>query len=177
SPLAPGRVGIYLCGPTPQASAHIGHARSAIAFDIVRRYLAWSGYAVTFVRNITDLDDKIIAKAAERGVPPPEHAAKFIDEYRAQMIGVGVLPPDHEPRVTECVPDILDFIARLIDAGNAYPLDGDVYYAVDSFPEYGALSGQSVDELRAGARIEVNERKRSPLDFALWKAAKPGEPS
>jgi len=176
-PREPGKVGIYLCGPTPQGSPHLGHALSAIAFDMVRRHLAWSGYAVTFVRNITDLDDKIIAAAAARGVPTDQHAREFAEEYRAQMMGVGVLPPDEEPRVTQTIPQIIAFIDRLIAAGKAYAVDGDVYYSVESFPAYGALSGQSLEDLRAGARIEVDERKRSPSDFALWKAAKPGEPS
>ncbi|HKA90393.1 MAG TPA: cysteine--tRNA ligase [Haliangiales bacterium] len=177
APIAPGKVGIYLCGPTPQAAPHIGHARSAIAFDMVRRHFAWSGYDVTFVRNVTDLDDKIIDAAAARGVSAAQHAAEFAEEYRAQMLAVGALPPTHEPRVTETVPDILAFIERLIAAGKAYPLDGDVYYAVEAFPAYGALSGQDLDALRAGARIEVDERKQSPFDFALWKGAKPGEPA
>src|SRR5262249_22888093 len=144
---------------------------------MVRRHFAWSGYDVTFVRNITDLDDKIIDAAAARGVSAAQHAAEFAEEYRAQMLAVGALPPTHEPRVTETVPDILAFIERLIAAGKAYPLDGDVYYAVEAFPAYGALSGQDLDALRAGARIEVDERKQSPFDFALWKGAKPGEPA
>ncbi len=175
-PLTPGKVSMYLCGPTVQAAPHVGHARSMIAFDVVRRYLSWAGFEVTFIRNITDIDDKIIRKAAERGVPPAQHAREYADEYRAQMLGVGNLAPSVEPLVTESIADIIGIIERLIERGKAYASGGDVYYAVDSFPAYGALSGQSIDELRAGARIDVAEQKRNPLDFALWKAAKPGEP-
>ncbi len=175
-PLTPGKVSMYLCGPTVQAAPHVGHARSMIAFDVVRRYLSWAGFEVTFIRNITDIDDKIIRKAAERGVPPAQHAREYADEYRAQMLGVGNLAPTVEPLVTESIADIIGIIERLIERGKAYASGGDVYYAVDSFPAYGALSGQSIDELRAGARIDVAEQKRNPLDFALWKAAKPGEP-
>jgi cysteinyl-tRNA synthetase len=176
TPLVPGKVTMYLCGPTVQAAPHIGHARSAIAFDVVRRTLAWSALEVTFVRNITDIDDKIIRKAQERGVSTEAHAAEFAEEYTRQMLGVGNLPPSAEPRVTGTIPEIVAFIERLVAAGKAYPAQGDVYYSVDSFPGYGALSGQSIDELRAGARVEVGEHKQNPLDFALWKAAKPGEP-
>ena len=175
-PTVPGRASLYLCGPTVQAAPHIGHARSGIAFDVVRRYLGWSGLEVTFVRNITDIDDKIIRKAAERGVPPEQHAREFTAEYQRAMLGVGNLPPDHEPKVTESIEDIVALIERLVAAGKAYPSGGDVYYAVESFPDYGKLWGQSIDELRAGARVEVDEDKRNPLDFALWKGAKPGEP-
>ncbi len=176
-PITPGKVGMYLCGPTVQAAAHVGHARSAIAFDVVRRYLAWSGYQVTFVRNVTDIDDKIIKKAAERGVSTAEHAREFGDAYRADMLGVGNLAPDIEPYVTQSIDDIIALIERLIAATKAYPADGDVYYSVASFADYGALSGQPIDALLSGARVEPGEQKRNPLDFALWKAAKPGEPS
>jgi cysteinyl-tRNA synthetase len=175
-PVVPGKIGMYLCGPTVQAAPHIGHARSAVAFDVVRRYLAWSGFEVTFVRNVTDIDDKIIRKAAERGVSTEQHAREFTAAYQEEMLAVGNLPPSVEPRVTETIPEIVAFIARLVDAGKAYPVGGDVYYSVESFADYGALSGQSIDELRSGARVEVGEHKRNPLDFALWKAAKPGEP-
>ena len=152
-PVVPGKATVYLCGPTVQAEPHVGHSRSAIAFDVVRRHLAWSGYEVKFVRNITDIDDKIIRKAAERGVSTEVHAREFADEYRRQMVGVGNLAPDVEPRVTETIPEIVAFIERLVAAGKAYPVGGDVYYAVDAFADYGALSGQSIDELRAGARV------------------------
>ena len=175
-PVEPGKVSMYLCGPTVQSAPHIGHARSAIAFDVVRRYLAWSGLDVTFVRNITDIDDKIIRKASERGVDAALHAQEYAEVYRRDMLNVGNLPPDVEPRVTETMPEIVAFIGRLVDAGKAYASGGDVYYAVDSFAPYGSLSGQSIDDLRSGARVEVGELKRNPLDFALWKGAKPGEP-
>lgn len=167
---------MYLCGPTVQDAPHVGHARTAIAFDVVRRHFAWSGYQVTFVRNITDIDDKIIARAGKLGMSPAEVAHRYANEYRQAMDAVRVLPPDHEPRVTENIPQIIDFVERLIARGAAYAAGGDVYYAVDSFPDYGRLSGQSIDDLRAGARVEPGEYKRNPLDFALWKATKPGEP-
>jgi len=175
-PGTPGKATIYLCGPTVQAAPHVGHARSAIAFDVVRRFLRWSGLDVTFVRNVTDIDDKIIRKANERGIPAAEHAREFAEIYRRDMLSVGNLPPDVEPHVTRTIPEIVAFIERLVAKGKAYAAGGDVYYSVESFPDYGALSGQPIDELRAGARIEVDEEKRNPLDFALWKAAKPGEP-
>lgn len=175
-PCVPGEVRMYLCGPTVQSSPHIGHARGAVAFDVVRRTFAWRGYKVTFVRNITDIDDKIIKRAAELGMTPKELAQRHADDYRASMAAVGVSPPDHEPLVTENIPQIISLIGRLIDRGCAYPSGGDVYFAVESFPAYGALSGQTIEELRAGARVEPGEHKRNPLDFALWKAAKPGEP-
>ncbi len=176
-PLVPGKVGIYLCGPTVQNSAHIGHGRSAIAFDVVRRYLAWTGLQITFVRNVTDIDDKIIARAAERGEDPRALAERYAAEYNRGMAALHVLPPDVEPRVTSHIEQIVALIAKLIDRGMAYPANGDVYFAVASFPAYGRLSGQSIDELQAGARVDVGEQKKSPLDFALWKAEKPGEPS
>jgi len=176
-PLEPGKVSIYLCGPTTYDSAHLGHARSAISFDLVRRAFRWLGNDVTFVRNVTDVDDKIIQRANERGEPPVELAHRYADEYNRDMQRLGVLPPDVEPRVSEHVPQIIELVQKLVDEGKAYVVDGDVYFAVDTFPDYGKLSGQSVDDLRAGARVDVDERKRSPVDFALWKSAKPGEPS
>jgi cysteinyl-tRNA synthetase len=176
-PIRAGKVSMYLCGPTTYDSAHIGHAYSAICFDLVRRSLGWLGYQVTFVRNVTDVDDKIIARANERGQDPFELAAHYADEYNADMARFGVVPPDVEPRVSTHIPNIIDLIATLIEAGKAYEIEGDVYFSVESFPEYGRLSGQSVDDLRSGARVEVDARKKSPVDFALWKAAKPGEPS
>ena len=176
-PVEPGAATMYLCGPTTYDSAHIGHAYSAICFDVIRRALGWLGYRVKFVRNVTDVDDKIIKRAAERGEPPLDLAARYADEYNRDMAAFNVLAPDIEPRVTEHIPDIVALIERLVAAGKAYDMEGSVYFAVDSFPPYGALSGQSIDDLRAGARVEVDERKRAPVDFALWKAAKPGEPS
>jgi cysteinyl-tRNA synthetase len=174
-PQTPGKVSIYLCGPTTYDSAHIGHAYSAICFDLVRRSLGWLGYQVTFVRNITDVEDKIFARAAERGEAPLALASRYADEYNADMARFGVLPPDIEPRVSTHIDDIVALIQRIIERGAAYAVDGDVYFAVEAFPPYGRLSGQSIEDLRAGARVEVDARKRAPGDFALWKAAKPGE--
>jgi cysteinyl-tRNA synthetase len=176
-PLEPGKVKMYLCGPTTYDSAHIGHAYSAICFDVVRRALAWLGYDVTFVRNVTDVDDKIIKRANENGEEWLALASRYADEYNRDMETFGVAPPDIEPRVSQTIDAIIDLVKKLVDEGKAYVADGDVYFSVETFPGYGKLSGQSVDDLRAGARIEVDERKKSPVDFALWKAAKPGEPS
>ena len=174
-PMVPGQVSMYLCGPTTYDSAHIGHAYSAICFDTIRRSLAWLGLKVTFVRNITDVEDKIFARAAQRGEPPLALASRYADEYNADMARFHVLPPDIEPRVSTHIEDIIVLIERLIERGAAYAIDGDVYFAVDAFPPYGRLSGQSIEDLRAGARVEVDARKRAPADFALWKSAKPGE--
>jgi cysteinyl-tRNA synthetase len=174
-PLVPGQVSIYLCGPTTYDSAHIGHAYSAICFDTIRRSLAWLGLKVTFVRNITDVEDKIFARAAQRGEPPLILASRYADEYNADMTRFHVLPPDIEPRVSTHIDDIITLIARLLERGAAYTIDGDVYFSVEAFPPYGRLSGQSLEALRAGARVEVDARKRAPADFALWKSAKPGE--
>ena len=175
--VVPGSVSMYLCGPTTYDAAHIGHAYSAICFDVIRRSLVWLGYKVHFVRNVTDVDDKIIARANQTGEPALDLSARFAADYNRDMAAFGVLPPDVEPLVSTHIPDIVALIERLIDRGMAYAAGGDVYYQVDRFAPYGRLSGQSVDELRSGARVEVDERKRSPVDFALWKAAKPGEPS
>lgn len=173
-----GRVGIYLCGPTVQAAPHVGHGRPAVAFDVIRRYLQWRGYNVTMVANITDIEDKIIASAAERGITPEELAAEAADQFRDAYRKLGVAPPDIEPKATDHVADMIDLIDELIKGEHAYPTkSGDVYFAVRSFEDYGALSGRKIDDLMSGARIEPGEEKRDPLDFALWKAAKPGEPS
>jgi cysteinyl-tRNA synthetase len=175
-PLEAGKVGMYLCGPTTYAAAHIGHAYSAIAFDTIRRALRWLGWQVRFVRNVTDVDDKIIKRANEVGEDPVALAARFADDYNRDMARFGVLPPDVEPRVSGHIAEIIAIIARLVENGAAYPVDGDVYFSVDAFPSYGKLSGMTLEELRAGERIAVDERKRAPADFALWKAVKPGEP-
>jgi cysteinyl-tRNA synthetase len=174
-PLTAGQVSMYLCGPTTYDSAHIGHAYSAICFDLIRRSLTWLGFQVTFVRNITDVEDKIFARAAERGEAPLALASRYADEYNADMARFHVLPPDVEPRVSTHIDEIVALIQRIIDRGAAYAVDGDVYFAVEAFPPYGRLSGQSIEDLRAGARVEVDARKRAPGDFALWKAAKAGE--
>ncbi len=176
-PLQPGKVSMYVCGPTPYAAAHIGHAYSAIAFDTIRRSLRFLGYEVRYVRNVTDVEDKIIKRANENGEDPMALAARFAADYNRDMERFGVLPPDVEPKVSTHIPEIIALIERLIDRGSAYPVDGDVYFEIATFPAYGALSGMALDELRAGERVEVDERKRDPADFALWKAAKPGEPS
>jgi cysteinyl-tRNA synthetase len=176
-PEGPGPVGMYVCGVTPYDHAHVGHARSAIVFDVVRRYLGFRGIPVTFVKNYTDVDDKIIARAAQAGEDPGLLAERFIGSYEEDMAALGVAPPDIAPRATQHIPDMVAWIERLLARGAAYAVEGDVYFAVRAFPAYGRLSGRALDDLRAGARVEVDERKRDPLDFALWKAAKPGEPS
>jgi cysteinyl-tRNA synthetase len=175
-PLVPGKVGMYVCGPTPYAAAHVGHAYSAICFDTIRRSLKFLGYDVLYVRNVTDVEDKIIKAANANGEDPMALAARFTDEYNHDMARFGVLAPDREPRVSTHIPEIIAVIEKLVANGCAYPVDGDVYFEVDKFPTYGKLSGQSIDDLRDGARVDVDERKRAAHDFALWKAAKPGEP-
>jgi cysteinyl-tRNA synthetase len=177
TPLVEGQVSIYVCGPTPYAAAHIGHAYSAIAFDTIRRALTWLGYRVKYVRNVTDVDDKIIKAAHEADEDPVALSARFADAYNADMARFNVLPPDVEPKVSGHIQEIIAITQRLVDRGVAYPVDGDVYYSVEAFPSYGKLSGMTPDELRAGARVDVDDRKRAPADFALWKAAKPGEPA
>ncbi len=177
TPLVPGQVGMYVCGVTPYDVSHIGHALSALVFDVIARYLRYRGYRVTVVKNYTDVDDKIIARANQRGVPTRELAERYIDSYRRDMAALAVEPPTQEPRATEHVAEMLALIDRLRAAGVAYVVDGDVYFEVRRFSPYGRLSGRNLDDLLVGARVEVDERKRDPRDFALWKAAKPGEPS
>lgn len=177
-PIEPGKVRMYVCGMTVYDYCHLGHARALVVFDAITRYLRWSGYDVTYVRNITDIDDKIIARANENGEDFRDLTARFIAAMHDDCRDLGVLPPDHEPRATEAVDGMLAMITTLIDNGHAYAADnGDVYYDVSAFPGYGKLSGKKVEDLRSGARVEVAEAKDDPLDFALWKAAKPGEPS
>nr|MCU0842985.1 cysteine--tRNA ligase [Thiobacillaceae bacterium] len=157
---------------------HLGHARVLVVFDMIARWLRASGYRVSYVRNITDIDDKIIKRANENGEPYTRLTQRFIDAMREDAAALGVLPPDHEPRATEHVGQMLDMIATLVRNGHAYAAaNGDVYYAVGSFPTYGQLSGKSLEDLRAGERVEVDPAKRDPMDFVLWKAAKPGEPA
>jgi len=176
-PLVPGSIGMYLCGPTTYAPAHIGHAYSAIAFDTVRRSLQFLGWTVRFVRNVTDVDDKIIKRANETGQDPIAMSAKYADDYNRDMARFGVRPPDVEPKVSGHIQEIIKLVERLVANGHAYAVNGDVYYEVDRFAPYGKLSGMTLDELREGARVGVDERKKAPADFALWKSAKPGEPS
>ena len=179
-PIEPGKVRMYACGMTVYDYCHIGHARAHVVFDVVARYLRWSGYDVTFVRNITDIDDKIIKRAAESGETLQALTQRYIDAMNEDFAALGILPADHEPRATEYTENarIQDMIQALLDRGHAYAAsNGDVYYRVGSFPEYGRLSGKRLADLRAGARVEVDEAKSDPLDFVLWKAAKPGEPA
>ena len=178
-PLAPGRVSMYVCGPTVYDDPHVGHARTAFTFDMIRRYLQWRGYEVTFVSNITDIDDKIIARAAETGTTEPDLAARYEQVYTEQMDRFGIARPDHQPHATAYVEQMLDFIGDLVKRGAAYAIEGKgVYFSVAAHDRYGDLIGRTPEELRegAGARVEVDEDKADPLDFALWKAAKPGEP-
>jgi len=171
-----GKVAIYVCGPTVQSEPHVGHGRYAVSFDVIRRYLAWRGYEVTYVSNVTDVEDKIIAAASESGESVEELASRMAERFADSFRKLGVLPPDIEPKATDHIPEMLELIQRLLDRGLAYVRDGDVYFSVRSLEGYGRLSGRRPDELRAGYRIEVGETKEDPLDFALWKAAKPGEP-
>src|SRR2546423_12274336 len=177
TPVRPGRIGIYVCGITVYDLAHIGHARMLTAFDVAVRFLRWAGWEVAFVRNWTDVDDKIIRRALERGQDPRQLSDHFIEECRRDMQSLGVMAADVEPKATDHIPEMQALIARLIERGNAYASQGDVYFAVRSFAGYGKLSKRNLDDLRAGARVEPAEQKRDPLDFALWKAAKPGEPA
>ena len=177
-PITPGKVRMYVCGMTVYDLCHLGHARVFVVFDMVTRWLRASGYQVDYVRNITDIDDKIIRRAHENNESPAELTERFITEMHADERALGVLPPDHEPRATVYVAQMLDLITQLEKKSLAYAApNGDVYYSVRSFPSYGRLSGKSLDELRAGERVEVDPDKRDPMDFVLWKAAKPGEPA
>lgn len=176
-PLTPGRATLYACGPTVYDHAHIGHARAAVAFDLLVRHLRNSGYQVEYARNFTDVDDKIINRARETGRPWAEVADFYRQSFMEDMSALGCLIPDHQPRATEYIPQMIEDIQALVDSGYAYELEGDVYFDVPAYPPYGRLSGRDLGSLSAGARISVDERKKSPYDFALWKAAKPDEPS
>ncbi|MBM4288662.1 MAG: cysteine--tRNA ligase [Deltaproteobacteria bacterium] len=178
-PLVPGKVGLYACGVTVYDDVHLGHARSAVVFEVLVRYLRWRGLTVTWVRNYTDIDDKILKRAAEEGAPWEEVARRYIVSFQEDMAALGIPPAQIEPKATEHIPEMLEIIARLMDKGFAYqrPAGGDVYFRVRRFPDYGKLSGQSLEDLEAGARVEVDELKEDPLDFVLWKASKPGEPA
>jgi cysteinyl-tRNA synthetase len=176
-PLTPGELRMYVCGVTVYDFSHIGHARSALVFDVLRRYLMFKGYRVTSVRNYTDVDDRIIRRANEAGVSASEISERYIAAEREDMASLGILPPDVDPKATEHIPEMVALIEHLIARGVAYEVEGDVYFEISRFPPYGKLSGKNLDELLAGARVEVDERKRDPRDFALWKAAKPGEPA
>ena len=176
-PIEEGKVRMYACGPTVYNYIHVGNARPIIMFDVLRRYLEYRGYDVTFVQNFTDVDDKIINKANEEGVTSEEIASKYIDEYFTDAKGLGVRAATIHPKATENIQQIIDIVSTLIDKGYAYEVGGDVYYRTLKFKDYGKLSHQPLDDLQAGARIDVADVKENPMDFALWKAAKPGEPS
>jgi len=176
-PIKAGEVGMYVCGMTVYDYCHLGHARVMVAFDVMVRHFRHRGFKVNYVRNITDIDDKIIARANENGEDFLALTERFVQAMHDDSDALGILPPDAEPRATQSMPAILAMIERLIEKGFAYQADnGDVYYSVKSFDDYGKLSGRLVDDLRAGARVEIGEQKRDPLDFVLWKMAKPDEP-
>jgi len=173
---ADGTVRMYVCGPTVYDLIHIGNARPFIVFDALRRVLEAQGFRVIYVQNVTDVDDKIIRRAQEEGRDPAELALHYTQEYFADLERLGVRPPTYSPPATAFIPKMVEFIQKLVAKGHAYVVDGDVYFSVRTYPGYGELSGRSAEEQLAGARVEVDERKRDPLDFALWKSAKPGEP-
>jgi len=175
-PREEGKVAMYVCGPTVYNHIHIGNGRTFLTFDVIRRYLTWRGFDVRFVQNITDVDDKIINRANEEGVPAGEVAETYTHAFRKAMDDFGIERPTVAPRATKMIGPMIGMVQRLIDNGSAYVVDGDVYFSVRSFPGYGKLSGRDIDDLLSGARVDVDDRKRDPLDFALWKAAKPGEP-
>lgn len=176
-PCREGKVGIYCCGPTTYNYIHLGNARPIVVFDTIRRYFIWRGYDATYVQNFTDVDDKIIRRAAEEGLTPQEIAKKYIAAYYEDAAALNILPADVHPKVTEHIGEIIEMVSDIIKNGFAYVADGDVYFDVRAFTEYGELSGRNLDDMRSGARVEPGEVKRDPLDFALWKAAKPGEPA
>ena len=176
-PLEEGKVGMYVCGVTVYDLSHIGHARVYVAFDAVYRFLQYLGNDVTYVRNFTDVDDKIIQRANERDEDALELSERYIQEFYTDMDDLGVLRPDVEPKVSTHIQEIIDLTQKIIDNGHGYEVDGDVYFSIDSFPEYGKLSGRKLEDNRAGERVAVDERKKNPFDFALWKSAKPGEPT
>ena len=175
-PLNPGTVTMYVCGVTVYDQCHIGHARALLTFDVIYRYLRFLGYDCRFVRNFTDVDDKIINRANEEGIAPEALAQRYIDEFHRDAAALGLAQPTVEPRATGHIPEMIAIVSRLVERGHAYEVAGDVYFAVESFGEYGKLSGRGLDEMMAGARIEVDDRKRHPMDFALWKASKQDEP-
>ena len=176
-PVRPGHAGMYVCGMTVQDKPHVGHMRYAVSGDAIRRVLEWKGYRVTYVTNFTDIDDRIIARGNEEGIPFQQVSQRNIDAFLRYSELLNIKPATHYPRATGHIPEILELIQLLLQKGHAYASGGDVYFEVRKYPRYGELSGRNVDEMRAGVRIEVGESKRDPLDFTLWKGAKPGEPS
>ena len=175
-PLNQKKIGMYVCGVTVYDFCHIGHGRSAVAFDLIYRYLKYKGYDVTFVKNFTDVDDKIINKANKENIGCEEVANRYIEEYYKDMNKLNIERPTYEPKATEHINEIIELVKKLIEKGYAYEVEGDVYFSVEKFKDYGKLSHKNIDELKSGARVEVNESKKSPLDFALWKKSKEGEP-
>ena len=173
----PGRVGMYLCGPTVYKPAHIGHMVGPVIFDTIKRYLVYNGYDVCFVINITDIDDKLINRAAEEETEVAELAERMTRDYLENLATIGVDGVDHFPKATDHIDEMQAMIGRLIGSGHAYELEGDVYFEVSTDDDYGKLSGRSVDETLAGTRVEANQRKRHPADFALWKKSRQGEPA
>ena len=176
-PIVEGKVGMYVCGVTVYDYTHIGHGRSSVAFDVIRRFFEYKGYDVTFVKNFTDVDDKIINRANENHELWSELSERFIKEHDADMDSLYIKRPTYTPMATKYIEKMIDYCERLIEKGNAYAVDGAVYFRVNSFKEYGRLSGRNLEDMIAGARVDVNDKKENPLDFALWKAAKPDEPS
>ncbi|MCX5782395.1 MAG: cysteine--tRNA ligase [Elusimicrobia bacterium] len=176
-PLKKNKVTMYVCGITPYDEVHLGHARAYVTFDVIRRHFINSGYKVTYIQNFTDIDDKIIKRANELKVSPKKLAEKNIENYFLQIGKLNVLSADKYPKVTEYIPQIIKFIKKLIKKGAAYILDGDVYFSVRNFPDYGKLSKRNIEDLKSGARVEIDENKKDPLDFALWKKSKPEEPA
>jgi cysteinyl-tRNA synthetase len=175
--IEPGHVRMYVCGPTVYASAHVGHAMSALVFDIIRRYLEYRGYGVQHLMNYTDVDDKIIQRAAHEEVEPLALAERYIQEFKHHLDDLNILPATRNPRATQEIERIIQMVSKLVEKGYAYEADGDVYFRVQEDADYGKLSGRRLEDMQAGARIDVDQRKEHPMDFALWKAAKPGEPS
>ncbi|HBM75458.1 MAG TPA: cysteine--tRNA ligase, partial [Clostridiaceae bacterium] len=175
-PLKPGEVSMYVCGPTVYNYIHIGNARTFISFDTIRKYFEYRGYKVNYIQNFTDIDDKMIKRANEDGISVKELGDKFIGEYFKDADALGLKRATVHPRATELIDDIIDFIKDLENKGYAYNINGDVYFDTTKFKDYGKLSNQRIDDLEAGARIDINETKHNPMDFALWKGQKPGEP-
>ena len=175
-PQEPGKVGMYVCGVTPYNHPHIGNARPFVTWDVIKRYLKHQGFLVKHIQNFTDMDDKIIKAANTEGVSWQTITDRYIDGYFKAIDALNVQRADLYPKVTDHIPDIIDMVAKLIDNGYGYVIDGDVYFSVEKFTEYGKLSGRKLEDMQAGARVEVDTRKHNPMDFALWKSAKPGEP-
>ncbi|MDR7537640.1 MAG: cysteine--tRNA ligase, partial [Armatimonadota bacterium] len=175
--LEPGRVRMYVCGPNLYGPAHVGHALSYTVFDVIRRYLEYRGYQVRHVQNFTDIEDRIVERARREGRSIFEIGQEYLERFLAEMDALGIQRAHHYPRATQVIPKMIEIIETLIARGNAYAVDGDVYFRVTSVPHYGALAGRTLEQMQAGARVDVDERKEHPMDFALWKAAKPGEPA